>query len=66
MTGKERKHTNKVLSVLKRAVRELDRLSEQAITNRTYPITTQKALLELNEVVSKARIRILAGSASVV
>ena len=66
MTAADRQHTNRVLRVLKTAVRDLEKLAETAVRKQTYPITTQKALIETIDVLNKARTRVIAQDASVI
>jgi len=66
MTKKDRTHTNRVLRVFTAAVRDLERLANQAIKNHTFPLTTQKALMEVIEAQNKARLRIISEDASVI
>lgn len=66
MTKKDRVHTNRVLRVFTIAVKQLEKLVDQAIENKTFPMTTQKALIEVIEVQNKARLRIVAQNSSAV
>ena len=66
MTRKDRSHTNRVLRVFTTAVKQLEKLANQAIENKTYPLTTQKALIEVVEAQNKARLRVVAENASVI
>ena len=66
MAKKDRVHTNRVLRVFTTAVKQLEKLANQAIENKTYPLTTQKALMEVIEAQNKTRLRIVAENASVI
>ena len=66
MTKKDRAHPNRILRVFTTAVKELEKLTNQAIGSHTFPRTTQKALMEVIEAQNKARLRIISEDASVI
>ena len=66
MTKEEKKHTDKVLSVLNRASKELLALNRRAQRSGIFPNTTQKAYVELEQVKHNTEVRVTTRNAQVV
>lgn len=66
LSVKEQRHTNRVLRVLSNAVRDLEKLADQAIEFETYPRTTQKAFSGVYRVYCDTRLRVGTGNADAI
>lgn len=66
MKIKEKLHINRVIRILDIAVKKLEKLTEDARENDTFPKTTQKAFVESMTVLNNTKVRVAARDASVV
>lgn len=66
MKIKEKLHINRVIRILDTAVKKLEKLTEDARENDTFPRTTQKAFVESMTVLNNMKVRVAARDASVI
>ena len=66
MKTKDKLHVNRVFLALDTAVKKLEKLTEQARENSTFPKTTQKAFVETMTALNNAKVRVAAGDAGAI